>query len=157
VSRGSLYRHRGPLITDPAALADVEAKNALLQFDEVRRLIAERSGNMSLTPTDVCELNRLAIQGIYDTAGRFRDGPIGIGNTIHVPPPAEEVPGHVKDMCDYANSVADKPLHVASYLMWRLNWIHPFCEGNGRTSRAAPHAPYLTWRCAADSAWICPV
>lgn len=26
-------------------------------------------------------------------------------------------------------------LHLASYLMWRLNWIHPFADGNGRTSR----------------------
>lgn len=27
--------------------------------------------------------------------------------------------------------------HAAAYLMWRLNWIHPFEEGNGRTARAA--------------------
>ncbi|MEX1365172.1 MAG: Fic family protein [Nannocystaceae bacterium] len=23
------------------------------------------------------------------------------------------------------------------YTLWRLNWIHPFVEGNGRTARAA--------------------
>ena len=41
-------------------------------------------------------------------------------------------------MCDYANSAtASSPIHVAAYLMWRLNWIHPFLEGNGRTARAA--------------------
>lgn len=28
------------------------------------------------------------------------------------------------------------PIKVASYLIWRLNWIHPFGGGNGRTSRA---------------------
>ena len=27
------------------------------------------------------------------------------------------------------------PLHLGSYIMWRLNWIHPFADGNGRTSR----------------------
>jgi Fic family protein len=27
-------------------------------------------------------------------------------------------------------------LHLCAYLMWRLNWIHPFTDGNGRTSRA---------------------
>src|ERR1700722_14212901 len=26
---------------------------------------------------------------------------------------------------------------LASYVLWRLNWIHPFIEGNGRTARAA--------------------
>jgi Fic family protein len=26
---------------------------------------------------------------------------------------------------------------LAAYVLWRLNWIHPFIEGNGRTARAA--------------------
>ena len=26
-------------------------------------------------------------------------------------------------------------IYLASYVMWRLNWIHPFADGNGRTSR----------------------
>jgi Fic family protein len=26
---------------------------------------------------------------------------------------------------------------LASYVLWRMNWIHPFVEGNGRTARAA--------------------
>ncbi len=26
---------------------------------------------------------------------------------------------------------------MAAYGLWRLNWIHPFIEGNGRTARAA--------------------
>jgi Fic family protein len=40
-------------------------------------------------------------------------------------------------MCDYVNDHWDEstPLHLAAYLMWRLNWIHPFADGNGRTSR----------------------
>ena len=31
------------------------------------------------------------------------------------------------------------PIHLAEYLMWRLNWIHPFFGGNGRTSRAVSY------------------
>ena len=31
------------------------------------------------------------------------------------------------------------PLHLASYVMWRLTWIHPFTDGNGRTSRAVSY------------------
>jgi len=26
---------------------------------------------------------------------------------------------------------------VPAYALWRMNWIHPFVEGNGRTARAA--------------------
>ena len=28
------------------------------------------------------------------------------------------------------------PTELAAYGLWRLNWIHPFIEGNGRTARA---------------------
>ena len=40
-------------------------------------------------------------------------------------------------MCDYVNAEweARSAIHLASYVMWRLNWIHPFADGNGRTSR----------------------
>ena len=47
-------------------------------------------------------------------------------------------------MCDYANSRQDEPLHASSYLMWRLNWIHPFLDGNGRTARVIS---YLALNC----------
>lgn len=40
-------------------------------------------------------------------------------------------------MCDYINDNwhEKSAVHLASYIMWRLNWIHPFSDGNGRTSR----------------------
>ena len=28
------------------------------------------------------------------------------------------------------------PTQLAAYGLWRLNWVHPFIEGNGRTARA---------------------
>jgi len=40
-------------------------------------------------------------------------------------------------MCEYVNLGWNKPaIHLSAYLMWRINWIHPFFGGNGRTSRA---------------------
>lgn len=60
-----------------------------------------------------------------------------IEGTDHHPPPAEDVPRLVEDLCDYVNENWSKsPVHLSAYIMWRLNWIHPFWEGNGRTSRA---------------------
>jgi Fic family protein len=44
-----------------------------------------------------------------------------------------------RQMCAYVNEAWERneyPVHLASYLMWRVNWIHPFFGGNGRTSRA---------------------
>ncbi|MBV9482145.1 MAG: Fic family protein, partial [Acidobacteria bacterium] len=32
------------------------------------------------------------------------------------------------------------PVHLAAYLLWRINWIHLFQDGNGRTARAVSYA-----------------
>jgi Fic family protein len=34
-------------------------------------------------------------------------------------------------------TILDHPTLLPAYALWRLNWIHPFVEGNGRTARAA--------------------
>jgi Fic family protein len=41
-------------------------------------------------------------------------------------------------MCDYINDnwQSSSAIHLAAYALWRLNWIHPFTDGNGRTARA---------------------
>src|SRR5258708_38946803 len=41
-------------------------------------------------------------------------------------------------MCDYVNDNWDKntAIHFSAYALWKLNWIHPFTDGNGRTARA---------------------
>jgi Fic family protein len=48
------------------------------------------------------------------------------------------VPEEVEHMCDYVNDNwdASSPVHLAAYALWKLNWIHPFTDGNGRTARA---------------------
>src|SRR4051794_24903339 len=44
----------------------------------------------------------------------------------------------VNEMCGYINENwnISTPVHLSSYAMWRMNWIHPFFGGNGRTARA---------------------
>ena len=37
----------------------------------------------------------------------------------------------------YENWYIPNPTLLPAYALWRLNWIHPFVEGNGRTARAA--------------------
>lgn len=78
-----------------------------------------------------------AINQIYRCAGYFRDDNVTIQYVKHQPPAHTTVPGLVNDMCEYVHANWDRsPVHLASYLMWRINWIHPFFGGNGRTARA---------------------
>jgi Fic family protein len=43
-------------------------------------------------------------------------------------------------MCDYVmDNWSKPPIHLTAYVLWRLNWIHPFTDGNGRTARAVAY------------------
>lgn len=74
--------------------------------------------------------------------GKFRDTRIFIGNLHtqeinYMPPDAYKVPGLVDDLLDWLNNSADEmyPVIIAGILHYELVRIHPFVDGNGRTSR----------------------
>jgi Fic family protein len=91
--------------------------------------------------SDILRLNRVAIEGLNPLAGVFRPDEMTITYSRHNPPPPELVPELMEEMCDYINENLDKaPVHLAAYLLWRINWIHPFDDGNGRTARAVSYA-----------------
>lgn len=129
------------LYIDADQKAELEARNGLIQFDEVVKLIEEAKQEFKLRPSTIQRLQRLAIKDIYTCAGNFRTGPVVIKGTTHQPPPADTVAENVEEMCDYVDSQwkESSPIHLASYLMWKVNWIHPFTGGNGRTSRAVSY------------------
>ena len=79
------------LYTDPEQKAALEARNGLLQFDEVLRLVDQSSGGFRLRPSTLQRLQRLAIEDIYTCAGNYRTGPVYIEGTTHQPPPASEI------------------------------------------------------------------
>jgi fido (protein-threonine AMPylation protein) len=127
------------LITDPVAKAEAEARNGLRQYDTGINIVQEaiERGSFRLRPSVILTLHREALVGISLFAGNFRPAGVMIEGSRHEPVGAHLVPELVEDMCDYVNEywIRSTPLHLAAYLMWRLNWIHPFADGNGRTSR----------------------
>lgn len=129
------------LITDPVEEARRESENALAQFDRVLDLIDEvvrGTRPFRLRTSMILELHRLALNGLSPYAGNFRPADVEIGQSKHTPPKAFLVAELVEEMCDYVMSKYEgaQALHLCAYVMWRLNWIHPFTDGNGRTSRA---------------------
>jgi Fic family protein len=127
------------LITDPRARAEAEARNGFRQYDagiETIRTALER-GAFKLRVSLILGLHREALAGISLFAGNFRPAGVKIEGSKHEPVGAQLVPELIEEMCDYVNDHWEQssPLHLAAYIMWRLNWIHPFADGNGRTSR----------------------
>ena len=133
------------IISDPDQRARQEALNGLKQFDAVVEMVEaflnpERQP-FKFRPSHLLHLHRIALAGISNYAGNWRPSEIAIGGSMHKPPGAFEVPERIEELCDYINDKWNEksPLHLAAYVMWRLNWIHPFTDGNGRTSRAVSY------------------
>jgi Fic family protein len=70
--------------------------------------------------------------------GLYRIGPITIEPSLHTPPGAAFVADEIEKLCEYVNEnwSTKPPVHLAAYVLWRLAWIHPFADGNGRIARA---------------------
>lgn len=106
----------------------------------VRQLIDDAlaaDATLSISRAMICELNHLAVDGLVDDAGAFRSRDVVIAGSVHEPPRWQDVPRLVDELCIYLDAGPNRdPLHLGAYALWRLNWIHPFNDGNGRTSRA---------------------
>lgn len=101
-----------------------------------------------LTPEMVLEIQRIVTEGTLDDpadAGRLQQsGDVRVrvwgenDQVLHTPPPAEELPGRLDAMCDFANGGGDGFVHPvvrAILLHFWLGYDHPFADGNGRTAR----------------------
>ena len=129
------------LITDPDEKARREAENGVRQFNLATAIIREHIQDaerpFKIAPRHILKLHHAALEGVHPLAGTYRNSPVDIGQSKHEPPDCWAVPEHVAAMCEYVNKNWDKKsaVHLAAYVLWCLNWIHPFADGNGRTSR----------------------
>ena len=126
------------LITDPQLKAEAEAANGLRQYDYAVKSVYEALERQpfKLRVSRILSFQREALQGISAFAGLTRPADIEIRGSKHEPPGAHLAQELLEELCDYVNEHWDAPaIDLAAYVMWRLNWVHPFVDGNGRTSR----------------------
>jgi Fic family protein len=129
---------RGPVYYDQADKLRQETRNGVIQAEFIFHK-ASNNARDPVGPELLLELQRLAVNQIYRCAGHFRDGPVILEGAEHKPPDHTEVIALVGEMCEYINAhwqAGDPATRLSAYAMWRLNWIHPFFGGNGRTARA---------------------
>lgn len=133
------------LITDPEKKAIREARNGILQYnlalEIIRNHIKDSERPFRLRSSVVLQLHKVALEGIHLFAGAFRNTPVSIGGSRHTPVDAFMVPDEMHDLCDYVNNswATRSAIHLSAYVLWRMNWIHPFPDGNGRTARATSY------------------
>lgn len=111
------------------------------QFSFLQSLVdaALTSGQPFLSETILKALNFHAIACLHTSAGQFRPCEVTVGQ--HMPPPYFQVPGLMENFTNLINRSweTSDPVELAAYILWRLNFIHPFINGNGRTARAAAY------------------
>jgi Fic family protein len=127
-------------VDDPALYARVQEQNLLRQYDLLTNCIeiGLAKGIEAFDKYTLWSLNAAAVSNIAQFGGRFREQPIYVGN--HIPPHFKEVPELMDQLLSVIHEnwdVMEHPTVLPAYALWRLNWIHPFIEGNGRTARAA--------------------
>ena len=119
----------------------VQEKNLIRQYDLLTNCIeiGLKQGPTAFDKYMLWALNHVAVAHISQFGGRFREEPIYVGN--HFPPHFEKVPDLMDRFISFIheNWFIYTPTELAAYTLWRLNWIHPFIEGNGRTARAASY------------------
>ncbi|WP_181313991.1 Fic family protein [Phreatobacter cathodiphilus] len=75
---------------------------------------------------------------LVERPGRYRTEPVFVSYSDRLFPDPEHVPTLVRELIVdvYRRWHEDDPFTLAAYALWRLNWIHPFDDANGRTARA---------------------
>lgn len=125
------------LLCRPEEKAELEASNGVEQLDYITYLVNELKVT-DVRESYVRELKRLAIKAIYPCEDQYRNAimHVRIHGSAHEIPHESQVPSLVIDLVDFVNDRRREALERAAYSLWRLNWIHPFAGGNGRTARA---------------------
>jgi Fic family protein len=123
---------------EPELFDRVQEQNLVRQYDFLTTCIEIGliQGHAALDKYTLWALNHVAVANISQFGGRFREEPIYVGK--HLPPHFKEVPELMDRFIStiHENWFNWTATELAAFGLWRLNWIHPFIEGNGRTARA---------------------
>ena len=125
---------------DPELYQKIQEKNLLRQYDLLTNCIeiGLKKGPEAFDKFTLWSLNHAAVANVIHFGGRYRKEPIYVGN--HIPPHFNDVGNWMSRFFAFVHenwSLHEHPTLIPAYALWRLNWIHPFVEGNGRTARAA--------------------
>lgn len=117
----------------------LEVENGARQYDFIRSIVAAslNIGRPFLSQHVIKAFNFQAITCLHIAPGEYRPCQVTVGP--HTPPPFYRVPALMDDFVNNVNRNWEQTdaVVLATYVLWRLNNIHPFVNGNGRTARAA--------------------
>jgi Fic family protein len=135
VRETAMVIEKGMTISGKPLKDHIEALNHKAALDYIKQVGASRT---AITQKEVLRVHELILTRLDDEwAGRYRNVPVRIVGSTHLPPNALKVSDLMDDWEREAkgNWSATHPVLLAADLNATLAGIHPFIDGNGRTSR----------------------
>jgi Fic family protein len=130
-----LVVNEGITISGKSMREHLEAINHKEAVDYLKELINK---DAEFSERDLLKLHYLILKGIdAKNAGKYRDVQVMIKGSKHLPPQPYIIKKQMEDLFFWyeANKSHLHPIVLAAELSERLVTIHPFIDGNGRTSR----------------------
>lgn len=96
---------------------------------------------VSLKPTSEKSFltsHAVLMKGLIENPGKYRTRGVGVikgSQVAHLAPPTENVPGLMKDLFAYLKNDLEIPLIKSCVFHYKMEFIHPFLDGNGRMGR----------------------
>lgn len=120
------------------AYQDLSIDNLERQYSFLESIIrAALAVNRRMLSTSIIKnLNLHAIACLHGSAGEYRPCEVTVGS--YLPPKHYRVNDLMNDFVNevnYWSGIMD-PVALATFVLWKVNHIHPFINGNGRTARA---------------------
>ncbi|MEX2520830.1 MAG: Fic family protein [Paracoccaceae bacterium] len=124
-----------------AAYQALEIENGARHYSFLESIVAASLAveRPFLSQSIIKALNYHAIACLHSSPGEYRPCLVAVGD--YIPPPDYKVQSLMDDFVNIVNRQWDKadPVVLCVFVLWRLNHIHPFINGNGRTARAASY------------------
>lgn len=135
VQETHLVVNEGVTISGKSMIEHLEVINHEEAIDYIVEIVQD---NIAITERVIKELHYLILKGIdRSNAGVYRTVPVFISGSTHVPPQPYLLARQMEEYFEYYNEYKDRlhPIILAAQMHEKLVTIHPFIDGNGRTSR----------------------
>ena len=132
----ALVVNEGVTISGKSMREHLEAINHAEAISYIKDIAKQ---DIEISELTIKEIHALILHGIdRENAGRYRTVPVMISGSTHMPPQPYLIEKQMEDfILRFKQMEAEKvhPVLIAAYLHDELVRIHPFIDGNGRTSR----------------------
>ncbi len=131
----ALVIEKGITVEGKSLQEHLEAINHKKALEYIRELA--QKGHQFLEEKDILYIHSLILKGINDAwAGRYRQVPVRISGSEVVLPNYVKVPSLMENFMRWLQSIqGEHPVKIAADAHYKLVSIHPWIDGNGRTSR----------------------